>query len=128
MTPTEHALLTVTDWLVSITFWVSFAFPIVTRLFWNWWASWWGRNIVALEVCIAITLLPSVALRYLGLEPEVETLLWIQTFALATVPLVVIWRVAMIWHDQRHYRPEDPQERVSRLKRELAEAIEEAGA
>ena len=94
-------LLNVTNVLVSVTFWVSFAFPAVTALFWPWWKSWWGRNIVALELCIAVTLLPSVALRYFGLQHEALQLLWVQTIALGFVPCVVLWRVVMIWYGQR---------------------------
>lgn len=85
--------------LANVTFGVSLAFPLVTAVFWRWWASWWGRNIVALELGIAVTLLPAVLYRDFGVDSLV--LRWVQVAALGTVPLIVAWRAVMIWRTQR---------------------------
>jgi hypothetical protein len=120
----SSTLATVTRWEVSVTFWVSFAFPFIAALIWPWWKSWWGRNIVALEICIAVTLLPSIAFQYFNLKADVNTLQWIQVVALATVPVVVLWRVAMIWYDQR--RPD--RTRLSRIRRKKSDYEPQARA
>lgn len=86
-------------WLANVTFFTSLAFPLATAVFWPWWASWWGRNIVSLELGIAVTLLPAVLFRDFGVDSLV--LRWVQAAALATVPLIVVWRAVMIWQTQR---------------------------
>lgn len=85
--------------LANVTFFTSLLFPAVTAFFWRWWASAWGRNIVSLELGIAVTLLPAVLFRDFGTDDL--ALRWVQVTALATVPLIVIWRTVMIWLAQR---------------------------
>lgn len=85
--------------LENLTFFVSLLFPLVTAFFWPWWESSWGRNIVSLELGIAVTLLPGVLFRDFGVNDL--ALHWVQLLALATVPLIVVWRVVMIWRTQR---------------------------
>lgn len=95
----EQLLAEVGGVLANVTFFTSLLFPVVTAFFWPWWASAWGRNIVSLELGIAVTLLPAVLYRDFGTDSL--ALRWVQVAALATVPLIVIWRVVMIWRAQR---------------------------
>jgi len=91
----------VVKWLVNITFWTSLAFPVVTRPFWPWTRSQWGRNIVALELAIAFTLIGSIMNIDLGWRRYPLVFAWITTVSLACVPVIVIWRAVMIWRTQR---------------------------
>ena len=97
---TQVQLLTaIGAWLVNIVFAVSALFPLVTALYWPWWDSWWGRNIVGLEICIAATLLPAVLFRDFAIDSLV--LRWAQLVSLTLVAAMVVWRAVMIWHTQR---------------------------
>lgn len=95
----EQLLVDAGGVLANVTFFTSLLFPAVTAFFWRWWASWWGRNIISLELGIAVTLLPAVLYRDFGVDSLV--LRWVQVTALATVPLIVAWRAVMIWRTQR---------------------------
>lgn len=100
---TQGQLLTdVGKWAIVATFYVTALFPVVTAVFWRWWESWWGRNIVALELAMAVTLL-GAWLRYtFGLSAASSlTMRWVDTLALCTVPVIVSWRGAMIIGQQR---------------------------
>jgi hypothetical protein len=87
------------------TFWVSFAFPFAVSLFWPWWQSGWGRNIVLLETCIWVSLLPAPLHAMFGV-PYGSFLSWFQVAALFGAGVVVVWRFVIIWRTQR-YRPRD---------------------
>lgn len=87
------------SWLANAVFWISAVFPLATAAFWPWWQSWWGRNIVGLEICIAAALLPSVLYRDFGTNDI--ALRWAQDVSLALVAVVIIWRAVMIWAGQR---------------------------
>lgn len=95
----EQLLIDAGAVLANVTFFVSLLFPVVTAFYWRWWDSAWGRNIVSLELGIAVTLLPAVLFRDFGIDSL--ALRWVQVTALATVPLIVAWRVVMIWLAQR---------------------------
>ena len=86
-------------WLVNIAFIATALFPAVTALYWPWWNSAWGWNIVTLEACIAVTLLP--AWLYRDFRIDNIGLRWTSTAAFTLVIVVVVWRAFMIWHTQR---------------------------
>lgn len=99
---TQLQLLTDTSkWLINIAFFTGLLFPVVTRAYWPWERSWWGRNIVALELCISLTLLGSVLRIDLGINSFSLLLGWTGMAGLSSVVVVVIWRSIMIYHDQR---------------------------
>lgn len=82
------------------TFWVAFAFPLAVSLFWPWWRSTWGVNIITLEGCIWLSLLPAPLHAIFGV-PYTTFLLWFQVAAVAAAGLVVIWRGILIYLTQR---------------------------
>jgi hypothetical protein len=97
---TQAQLLTdVGQWLLNLTFAVSVLFPVLASLFWPWWDSWWGVNIITLEACIAATLLPSVLYADFGVDNYV--LRWVQVTSLGLVAAVIVWRGVLIWRTQR---------------------------
>ena len=93
------ALIAVDHVLVNLAFFVSVIFAPVTSMYWSWWESWWGRNIVALEACIAGTLFGSFLYVDFGIDSIV--IRWVQAIFLALVIVVVAWRMVMIWMTQR---------------------------
>jgi hypothetical protein len=89
-------------------FWVSLAFPFVTRIFWPWNKSWWGWNIVLLDLSIAGTLFPSWF--YMTFHVSDIGLLWAEVIFLGLVVVNVVWRTVIIWRTQRRgdLREEEP--------------------
>lgn len=89
---------------VQAGFWASVAFPTVTATFWPWWKSWWGRNLVALDLAIALSLLSAVLQVEFDMEPGStpgHVLLWISSVSLCLVPVVIVWRGVLTWVSQR---------------------------
>lgn len=101
-------LLAITRAEVMTGFWASLAFPVVTRFFWPWNKSWWGWNIVLLDLSISGTLFPSFLYMTLGVSN-----LWLQSlqvFFLALVIVNVVWRAVMIFRVQRKEAGRDDRE------------------
>jgi hypothetical protein len=93
---------------VWFTFLASVAFPVVTALFWPWWKSAWGWNIVTLEICIALALLfpwLSTFGVYVSGNYAAE---WADVASVALIGFIVAWRTVMIWRAQRNRDPDDP--------------------
>jgi hypothetical protein len=97
--PQSHVLMVVDHVLINAAFITSLLFVPVTSAYWPWWQSWWGRNIVILELCIAGTLLGSVLFLDFGISSVAFQ--WIAAFFLTAIILIVIWRAVMIWAEQR---------------------------
>lgn len=91
----------------GLLFWVCFAFPFVIAMVWPWWQSWWGRNIVSLEIALAMALLPSVLHRELELSASTYLFGWIIVGALFAAAAIVIWRGVMIFRVQRREKNGD---------------------
>lgn len=103
MNPYEppHSLVLATEWVVNFGFWTMIAFFVVTTCVWPWWKSFWGVNIVSLELSIGLALLPST----LSLDFDFSRLTsaagaWLQVGAVFLASCVVIWRGVLIIHDQ----------------------------
>lgn len=93
------ALLAISHAEVMTGFWVSLAFPLVTRLFWPWNESWWGWNIVLLDLSISGTLFPSWL--YLTFGVGNTGLQMVQVIFLGLVIANIVWRGVIIWRTQR---------------------------
>jgi hypothetical protein len=98
-------LRSIVDWEVNAGFLISLLFPIVTRLYWPWNESWWGINIIALEMAIAGTLFPSFVFLDFGVDDL--ALRWFQVVSLGAVIATLIWRAVMIWLTQWNGRVHD---------------------
>lgn len=83
----------------QFTFWAALLFPAVTALFWPWWRSVWGMNLVTLEVWIWISLLPAPLHAYFGVP--YAPLMVFQVAAVCGAGLTVIWRAVLIYLTQR---------------------------
>lgn len=96
----------VTWWIINFITWSSFAFPVLTWPFWNWSESMWGRNLVAYEVCLGLGFIGATVRHDWGIPsalhgPAFYAVEWLQTISLAFVPLIISWRVIIIWKTQR---------------------------
>lgn len=99
-----HVLLLVEEIAIQAAFWASCLFPVVTALFWPWWESEWGWNIIALEIAIAVTLLPDIMIIEFGMKPGStpgHALLWTSAISLCLVTVVIVWRAVVIFRSQR---------------------------
>ena len=88
----------------ALLFWVCALFPFVMGIVWPWWQTWWGRNIVSLEVALAVVLFPSILHREFGLNTDTYFFGWIAVAALFAASAIVIWRSIMIYRVQRKAR------------------------
>lgn len=106
---TPEYLVHLADWGMNIAFWSSVTFPPVASIFWPWWKSSWGINIVMLELAIALALLGSIINIDFGV-PIVGNmaLTWTIIIALWLVGIIVIWRSVLVvmtqWHGVRKAR------------------------
>lgn len=99
-------LIDASEWILNIITWLSLSFPVVVFFFWNWIESWWGRNIVAFEVCLGFATLRATTKIDWNIPaathgPLFYFLSWLQTAALAFVPVIIVWRIVLIWKRQR---------------------------
>ena len=89
--------------IVQAIFYSGFAAPAVMATFWPWWRSELGWSIVAKTFALSLALLPAMLLYWLG--PTTFTtssaLRWFSIAALGAVPLIVWWRVWVIYRFQR---------------------------
>lgn len=106
-----HALLLYEHVLVNVAFVISALFTPVVSLFWPWWESQWGQNIVSLELCIAGSLLSSWLFIDFGMDGAFFQ--WLTALFLTMIPFIITWRTVLIWRIQRQ---------AMRDKRETAQA------
>lgn len=101
-----HLIRDLDEYAVWFSFLMSVFFTPVVSLFWPWWKHAWGINIVTLELVIAFALLPAWLNIAFGLrQSELYVFSWIQLLSVATVGIVIAWRLVLIWNDQRRPRP-----------------------
>lgn len=103
--PANHILLSVDHVLINIAFVASVVFTPMTSAYWPWWKSWWGRNIVMLETCIAGDLLASWLFIDFGIASFI--LQWVTAVFLALTVSIIVWRAIMIWVEQRKGADDD---------------------
>jgi len=90
------------NWGVNVGFVVTFTFPGWIRLIWKWTESDWGWNTVALDMAVAVALLPSWVHRVFNLKPDTYLFIWIVAGSLWAILIIVIWRAYIIYRIQRH--------------------------
>lgn len=94
MSPTTLRLLIhVTTVETMVAFFAAVAFIILYSAIAPWWRSPLGRNVVALDASISLTLLPSVIHHTFGVSTALDPIFtWFTVAAFAAVPLVIAWR------------------------------------
>jgi hypothetical protein len=80
---------------------VGILFPL-TGFYWSWWETWLGRNLVYFDYVVALALLPLFLHFVFGLTPHTLYFAWVQSVSLALIPLLIVWRAALIYREQRH--------------------------
>jgi hypothetical protein len=91
MTPPQY-LLDIAEWSVNCAFWSSITFTVLITPVWPWWKSFWGVNIISLEIAISLALLGSVLETDFGLSINPVLLLWITASAVWLVAGIITWR------------------------------------
>jgi hypothetical protein len=80
-----------------VTFCASLAFIVLYSLVAPWWRSALGRNLVAFDATLALTLLPSVIHHAFGATSAESTFFaWFTITAFALVPCVITWRAVIM--------------------------------
>lgn len=95
-------ILDLSEYAIWFAFLASALFPALTSLFWPWWKTTWGWNIITLELGIALALLPSWLRLAFGLRPTASyAFAWLVIVSVFAVGFVVTWRGILIWRTQR---------------------------
>jgi hypothetical protein len=98
----EVTLLDVSHIEIQAAFWVFLAFTPVVSVFWPWWKSSLGKNIVSMEFVLAMILFPSAFLHLeLGMDVMGLGYQWTELAVFALAPLNVIWRFLVVLKMQR---------------------------
>lgn len=101
-------------WVANVAFWVTLAFPVATRFYWPWWQSWWGKNIVSLELTVALALLGSILRIDFGLSVAKDIWFgWLTVASVALIPVIVVHRAILIWKTQRAGAVADIAEKIA---------------
>lgn len=91
--------------LVNIAFFVCVLYPFVTKIYWDWTESWWGRNITGKVICLAIALFPSWL--YFDFGFYGLWLMWLSAFGMACIIAFIVQRAFLIWNVQRNIEPDE---------------------
>jgi hypothetical protein len=100
-----HLIINIFNDGVFTAFIVCLAFPAVGLPkigFWPWYKSEWGWNIVSLEEAITLALLPVWIRRFIHLDVSPLIWGWIDAVSIWMIPVIVLWRVYIIWKTQRY--------------------------
>lgn len=92
-------------------FYASLAFPAVVALYWPWWRSQLGWSITAKSLALAIAILPAMSYYWFGGRAPS----WLVDLSLAglwCVPVILAWRVLVLWRVQRQGVHPDSTERL----------------
>jgi hypothetical protein len=93
--------MTLTQYVSTIettaTFLASLAFVIIYSITARWWRSALGRNLVAFDSALALTLLPSMVHHFFGVNTVNNAgFAWFTLIAFGFVPIVIVWRTAIL--------------------------------
>lgn len=112
-------IMNLLEWSGGFLFWTSATFPFIVSFIWPWWKSWWGRNIVSLEVVITAALLPSVLYREFGVNPDTYIFGWLTVAALFAGGVIVAWRIVLIFRSQlEEYRRDEFRSRLEEYRKD----------
>lgn len=86
---------------VNVAFWPAFLFTPLISFVWPWWKSFWGINIVTLEIAIMLALINAVLSTDFGLHvTNSVALAWVEIAALYLVGAIVTWRGFLVIIEQ----------------------------
>jgi hypothetical protein len=100
---------------IQAIFYSGLAAPIVMGLFWRWWRSELGWSIIAKTLALSLALLGAMLIYWFGPVSvgRSEGMQWFTLVMLAAIPVIIWWRVLVIWKTQRygarHRLPTPPQ-------------------
>ena len=94
----------VTQVIIQVIFYSGILAPAVTATFWPWWRSELGWTISAKMLALSMAILPAMLLFWFGPSAFVtsDVLRWFSITALAAVPVIIWWRVWVIFKAQRN--------------------------
>lgn len=88
-----QALVRATTVETIVAFCAAVAFIVLYSVIAPWWRSPLGRNVVALDASISLTLLPGVVHHFFGVSTALDPYFaWFTVLAFGAVPLVIAWR------------------------------------
>src|SRR5215472_16862785 len=93
-------LVDLADWGGSVAFWAPVALIMITSVIWPWWKSFWGLNIVLLEVAISLALLPSILFIDFNVHLNTTFGAWLVVLSLWSVGAIIVWRGALVIIEQ----------------------------
>jgi hypothetical protein len=94
---------------VLTTFFCSLAFIALYTVVAPWWRNPLGRNLVAFDASLSLTLLPSVIHHTFGPSAASSAFFgWFTVVAFAMVPCVIIWRAVIMVRMQRAHLHDPP--------------------
>jgi hypothetical protein len=94
-------LIALAKWGMNLAFWSAVLFVLLSGWVWPWWKSFWGMNILLLEVAIALALLGSVITTDFGVHLISNLMLaWTTTTSLWLVGIIIIWRGFLVISSQ----------------------------
>lgn len=99
----DHLQALVSTIVIQVIFYSGLAAPAVMASFWVWWRSELGWSIVAKTLALSLALLPAMFLYWFGPTAFTtsDALRWFSIVALAAVPVILWWRVWVIFKTQR---------------------------
>jgi len=91
------------DWIQDVVLagFVSAFLFFATSLFYPWWKSEFGWNVMALDVAIGLALTPAFLHRVFNVPVTSIWFLYVEAAALSAVPVIVAWRIWVFYKIQR---------------------------
>lgn len=89
--------------IIHVIFWSGLVAPAVLATFWPWWRSELGWSICAKTIALSLVLVPAELETWFGSADfeHSQALQWFSLAALAAIPVIVWWRVWVIFKTQR---------------------------
>lgn len=87
--------------VIQVTFWTALLCTPVVSLWWPWWLHAIGRTVAVEAFAIAVVLAPAVWHEWTHADVDTLPFAWFRVCCVATVPLILIWRVIAIYLTQR---------------------------
>lgn len=89
--------------IIQVIFYSGLTAPMVMELFWRWHRSELGWSIAAKTIALSLALSPAMLVYWFGVNALTtsDVLRWFSIVMLALVPLIIWWRVWVVYKQQR---------------------------